>query len=169
MKIIGLLCLIVTGTLVGMMKSAEFGGRVKQLEAVLSMIQDIATQIRYRALPLTDLIRQISVQKDLECLPFLKQCAKNCEEGMAFPDAWEQSVGKQGKKSYLKEKDLSILYAFGSGLGTTDVEGQLANCHLHGKLVEESLKQARADRDGMGRLYSTLGILAGIGAAIVFA
>lgn len=153
----------------GLMKSAEFGGRVKQLEAILSMIQDMATQIRYRALPLSDLIGNMAEQKELTCLPFLKQCAKRCEEGIPFPRAWEQSVEQQGKRSYLKEKDLSILYAFGSGLGTTDIEGQLANCQLHSKLVEESLQHARAERDGMGRLYSTLGILAGIGAAIVLA
>ena len=153
----------------GLMKSAEFGGRVKQLEAILSMIQDMATQIRYRALPLSDLIGHMAEQKELECLPFLKQCAKRCEEGIPFPKAWEQSVEQQGKRPYLKEKDLSILYAFGNGLGTTDVEGQLANCRLHSKLVEESLQHARAERDGMGRLYSTLGILAGIGAAIVLA
>lgn len=167
MKLIGLLMIVLIGAMLGVKKSAGFSNRAKQLECCISMINTMSTEIRYQSTPLNEIIDVLSRREEYKPLWFLPGCTKLCHEKMSFPKAWQASIHEQSKDCSLKKDDCDILIAFGNSLGTSDTDGQLANCTLHTSLLEDSLKVARKDRDGFGKLYSSLGLLLGIGVAIL--
>lgn len=140
---------------------------MRQLEAAVSFINYVSTRIRYSAAPIDEMIEQAAQMEELRSLPFLKICANKCREGIAFPTAWNQSMEEQKRGLSLKTHDMEMLHAFGTGLGTTDVEGQTAHCALYRGLLEEALQTARAEKETYGRLTASLGVLAGIGTAVL--
>ena len=58
--------------------------------------------------------------------------------------------------------------AFGSQLGTTDLNGQISLCQLYVRLFEERLIQAREWKSKYAKLYLSLGVLGGLLAWILF-
>ena len=57
--------------------------------------------------------------------------------------AWEGAVEEDGRDAGLTKADRELLRGFGSQLGRTDVEGQIANCRQYGNLLEQRLTEAR--------------------------
>ncbi len=149
------------------MKSTEYSSRVRQLEAAVSFINHVSTHIRYSAAPVDAILEQAAGMEELQSLPFLAGCAKRCREGEAFPAAWKQSLEEHKRTLSLKTHDMEVLHAFGTGLGTTDVEGQIAHCTLYTGLLNEALQSARREKETYGRLTVSLGVLAGIGTAVL--
>ncbi|MCI8497144.1 MAG: hypothetical protein HFE85_02685 [Clostridiales bacterium] len=167
MKLVGLLLIIAVGAAVGFLKSTEYSNRVRQLEAAVSFINDVSTRIRYSAAPIDEIIEQAAHMEQLKPLSFLPDCAVMCRTGEAFPAAWKQALTLKQRTLSLKGRDMELLQAFGAGLGATDVEGQLSHCALYEKMLEETLQQARRDKETHGRLTASLGVLAGIGTAVL--
>ena len=153
MKYAGLLLIVLVCGGMGMMKSMQYTARVRYLEAILSFLQTLASEMEYR--------------EEYKCLPFLRECERLCREGTEFPIAWAKAVRDKAKAMDLSERDLKLLLSFGCGIGTTDVDGQLANCSLHRELFGQSLQSAREEKNKHGKLYLKLGLLSGIGISIV--
>lgn len=154
--------LVAAGTLAGYLESHKLTARVEQLEAFLRFLSLAQTEIRFAALP----VEQI-VQKHGRELEFLRLCAQNCGGGKAFSTVWEQSVTAGTGDGGLLSQDIELLRGFGSGFGASDVDGQLSHCALYTELIGESLKSAREEKGKKSRLYQTLGVFAGITAALV--
>ena len=167
MKYAGLLLIVLVCGGMGMMKSMQYTARVRYLEAILSFLQMLAGEMEYRAAPIARILADAANREEYRCLPFLKECERLCREGTEFPVAWAQAVREKAKGMDLSERDAKLLLSFCCGVGTTDVEGQLANCTLHRKLFEQSLQAAREDKDKHGKLYLKLGLLSGIGISII--
>ena len=167
MKYAGLLLIILVCGGMGMMKSMQYTARVRYLEAILSFLQTLASEMEYRAAPISKILADAAGREEYKCLPFLRECERLCREGTEFPTAWAQAVREKAKAMDLSERDRKLLLSFGCGVGTTDVDGQLANCSLHKELFGQSLQSAREEKDKHGKLYLKLGLLSGIGISIV--
>ena len=60
-----------------------------------------------------------------------------------------------------------LLDEFLSGLGKTDVGGQLSYCEQYISRAEKALAAAEAKRDKCARLYAVLGVCAGVGVSVL--
>ena len=67
----------------------------------------------------------------------------------------------------LNHEDKALIAGFLNGLGSSDVEGQLAHCNLYQVRIENNLREAENRKNSLSRLYLSLGVLAGIAVAIV--
>ena len=140
---------------------------MSSLERILSLLGQIKSQIRYSATPLPALFSWLASQRENAPLVFLKECADRCAQGQFFPQALRESVVAAKYALCLTDDDQQLLLRFGDTLGTTDIEGQLAAIDLYQNLMEGRLHEAGDRKKTLGKLYQRLGLLSGIGLAIV--
>lgn len=152
----------------GLMKSASLEKRVRELEAFLSALSRISNEIRYFAAPTEDIIEKLDCSKEFKNLYVFAYCKENFKTTRDFSKAWSDALEKSKPKLSLDDGDYEALTFFGSILGTTDAEGQMANCERYKNLLEQRLNCAREDKSKRGRMYASFGVLAGVFFAVIF-
>lgn len=110
------------------------------------------------------MLSRLSQSESFAGFTFLKECLRQLQGGVLFPDAWK--AGVRGFRGSLTDRDKEILESVSDILGSSDYESQLNALELNITLLEENLKEALAEKNTGGKLYRTLGVLIGIGAAI---
>lgn len=149
-------------TTAGLLKSAMFSKRVRQLEGFVGALDAISTEIRYLAAPLEDIMAKCDALPEYQELRVFGLCREIFLKERDFPAAWEQALKKAKPELALDAGDCEALTWFGRVLGTTDVDGQTANCVRYGELLRQRLERAREDRAKHGKMYTSLGVLAGV-------
>ena len=71
------------------------------------------------------------------------------------------------KTSNLQKKDTEILEEYLSNLGMTDLESGINRTEVYRALLQKQIEQAEGEMKEKSRLYSLLGIFAGIFVAII--
>ncbi len=137
------------------------------LEKVELMFSMIRNEINYIALPANELVCALSLKDDMKKLKFINSCAIEISKGEDFPVAWKKSLNSDRNTSYLRQKDIQLLCAFGESFGITDSEGQLSNCNMYLELLKVNRNEAIGERDRYSKTVSLLGLLAGLGLIIV--
>ena len=150
----------------GVMASRKLVMRVGFLEQYLKFISFLATEIRYSASSIFQILEKYSKVEFLA--PLLKGCTVKIEKRVSLSDAFQDAVDELPKEYGLTQEDLQLLKEFGQGLGTSDIEGQLAHCALHTELMNTYLENAREEKKKKAKLYVMLGLLSGIAAALLF-
>ena len=111
-------------------------------------------------------VQQI-LQRHGEGLSFLRDCTADCAGGEGFAEAWRRAVGSRAGAEGFSARDGELLLLFGDGFGASDTDGQISHLELYSGLFGEALDRAREDRDRKSKLYLTLGIFAGLSAALL--
>lgn len=150
------------------MKSAELSKRVRQLEGFVGALEMISSDIRYFASPVDALMRKVDSMPEYRELLLFGLCAQELTHTRDLQRAWERALAEAKPRLALDEGDRETLLWFGRVLGTTDVEGQTASCERYAALLRQRLEAARRDRQTRGRMYASLGLLAGVFLFVVF-
>jgi stage III sporulation protein AB len=95
-------------------------------------------------------------------------CKDKLERTRDFSKAWEASLIEARQYLAIDDGDYDTILWFGRLLGTTDIEGEMANCRRYGELLSERLKHARDEQKKRGRMYTSLGILVGVFFVVFF-
>lgn len=167
MRMVGLLLIVLTGLGMGLMAAGGLRRRAGSLEQLGRLMGRMADQIRYTAAPVEELLESAERSGEFRSLPVLSRACSGIRDGANIHDAWEQAVEDGGREAGLTQEDRELLLGFGAGLGTTDVEGQVANCGQYRELLDQRLLEARKDSENKGRLYLTLGFSIGMAAALL--
>lgn len=141
---------------------------MQRLEALILMLEHIKTDIRCNAPLLSHLIEKLCQREEFSCLDFLNSCKAMLEQEHDFPHAWKTCVLSAWKQKNISMQEKDILLSFGQSLGISDIEGQISNCDTHIDLLNCALVKARDEKENKGKLCTTLGLLSGLGAAILF-
>lgn len=150
------------------MKSAALSKRVRQLEGFVGALEMISSDIRYLASPVDVLMRKLDSMPEYKELLLFGLCAEELTHTRDLRRAWAEALRKSRPQLALDNGDAEALLWFGRMLGTTDVEGQTASCERYAGLLRQRLDAARRDRQTRGRMYSSLGLLAGAFLFVVF-
>ena len=110
----------------------------------------MTTEIRFSQAHLDEIIRRHGGKFD-----FLKACAERLEEGAVFLSVWREEASQA---TGFDAEDRRLLQDFGVGLGTTDINGQLAHCELYTDLFQVRLREARSQKEKKAKLYLLLGV-----------
>ncbi|MCL2884530.1 MAG: stage III sporulation protein AB [Oscillospiraceae bacterium] len=154
-KLIGLLLLAAVLARVGYEASRALHRRVRALSETARWIVRLASHIRYTATPLDELLRVSAA--DCPALAFLHDINPG-----DLPRHFDAAILQHAGGSGFAPPDIALLREFGAGLGTSDVEGQLAHCALFQELFEKQTEAARTIAQNKGRVYTTLGLAGGI-------
>jgi stage III sporulation protein AB len=161
-KITGVLLVFAVCAAFGMLKSMSLWKRVRQLESVRGAIARISTEIRYFATPTDALMEKMDTLEEFHELKIFGLCHKNLPAFGNFNQAWESAIQQAKPYLSLNDGDRETLLWFGKVLGTTDVQGETANCERFDALLSRRVELARDEQKKKGRMYSSLGVLAGV-------
>ena len=141
--------------------------RVSLLEKICIMLRVVRTQLECCCCPVGDVLGILGSTPDLKELMFIPECIKLCDSE-PFPQAWSDSLSSRKNTVGLTLSDISRLVSFGRSLGTTALEGQIANCDMFcadfeiiGGAGEEKeiCKSSAASRRARGRSHCDSGCL----------
>lgn len=146
----------------GMYISALPGEKIARLYKLRSMLSEIMTLLRVRAVTVYELAREL--EGDYSQLGFVRQLCGTLERGADFYPVWEGAV--------LSDKSLSggereLLLSAGGVLGSCDVCGQLAALEVCIARLDMLIGAAAEDKRRKTPLYRGLGFLAGLFASVL--
>ncbi len=156
-------CFFMAGRLV----SGRLEMRIAKLEKIYVLFSDIKSRVEFTADCATDIFSSLSESHGYDALPFVSDCAGRLLQGESFDSAWETAISTKGNVSGLKKEDVALLFSFGGGFGTTDTTGQISNCEIHKRLIEEKIAAAYKDFDMHSRPAKGIGLLAGLAVLIL--
>lgn len=138
-----------------------------QLETVIGALQFISSEIRYSAAPVTDILKRLSALPEYRELHIFNNCSLYLEQCSDIRESWRNALVSAAPKLALRPGDYDALERFGETFGATDVEGQTANCEGCVRLLQCRLDEAREDERRRGRMYFSMGLLAGAFAVVI--
>lgn len=128
------------------------------------MLEELSVQIRFKASTVYELLDALA--NSVGELEFLSLAQKRASCGESFFAAWEKGLA-DWRNSDIKEEDRALLLSIGEKLGDSDVDGQLSTIELHKQHLNTLLLSATEERKKKGKLYRSLGVLAGVFVAIM--
>jgi stage III sporulation protein AB len=142
-------------------------GRTEALEAVAAGLELLRTEIRYAALPLPAALRRVAGMAPSPASRLFGATAEALDRGAAGEDAVADAMGRLSRDLPLLPRQRLVLAQLGAVLGRSDRDDQAD--HLT-RAIEHLGREAARDRPEAQRqasLWRTLGLLAGVAAAIL--
>ncbi|MGN0641678.1 MAG: stage III sporulation protein AB [Huintestinicola sp.] len=170
-KIIGIFILITMSALTGCLAANGLKRRVDALRQLKLMLENIRLMIRYEAAPLGEIVCRLCESGAYGRLDFLPSLRESLEgediysAEMNFNLFW--SAALEEHRGAFSEEDMTLLANLGSVLGTTDAEGQLSALSLAEAETSNLISGANEQYRAKGRLYRSLGAVAGALIAVV--
>lgn len=162
LKFIGVAAIILFTTGIGAMFVRELRARHKELECLLKIIRYIEAQIRYKAMSVSDIIKNMSADGLTKDLKVMEKC-RNATSGRQVADY----IAKNSSSTSLKSEDIKTIQSFFNSLGKSDIEGEIENCRLHEKMLLTQIDDASRQMSSKTKLYYTLGLFSGLMVSII--
>lgn len=149
----------------GDMKASELLKREKFLEGVISAVNLIKNEISYCKTPLYSLFEELNRRKEFNGL-LIFDLPQDEKTGIGF--AFEKRIKGLKARLCINDDDLAVLIGFVSSIENADEDAALSLCMRTSELLRQSAVRAHEKSVKNARLYRTLGLFAGIGAAMFF-
>lgn len=163
MKWLGAALTVICGVGIGWMNYLRLQRRQKTLHRCICAIRRLGDRIRYAATPLETILCELSDSEEFRGFALLPQPEKDAD----LREAWATLVRERGGEQGLSADDITVMAAFVTEIGKSDVTGQLKFCEEYGEILENHRLAAQRDLENKGRLYMTLGICGGVTAALL--
>lgn len=147
-------------TMFGMMKSAELKKRAALLSELKQLAAEFSVSIRCTAPTLDELAGQ--------CTGIFGELLRSeLSQREDIREAWENAAMRLSQCSFCGKEESRLLTELGQSLGTCDAEGQLSLLEMYSEKLDKLCKSADEDSRTKGKLFRSVGTLAGAGAAIL--
>lgn len=163
-KYILIFFIVIISARIGQIYSKKYINRVKELESIKQILNELKTKIKFTYKPLQDIFYEIASNHNDNIGKIFESISNNMKD-IDLKEAWEKEI-KESDNSLSKE-DIEILLSIGKVLGTTDVEGQINQIILAEELIENKIKEAEIEKAKNAKLYRVLGTSAGLTLAII--
>ncbi len=137
--------------------------RIKKVQLLINLADEIESMIRYKAMTVSDMIYEISINNSYSSLDFIKELVSMSENEADIHKAWSEAV----KKSAFGNEEREIMFLFGNMLGTSDINGQVSAIELYKKRLDNLFNELKTEYESKGRMYRSGGVLIGIMAGIL--
>ncbi len=155
-------CLIFVGmSLLGWRYAAGLRARTRALRAFLSAVERLERELHFALLPVEQLLDTLSAGRQGEVQAFFARCAKDfaSREEERLDEIWR---GALPALRSLSEEDKRLVGELGTVLGRYDGDSQRqAIWQIHERLNEQG-NLAAEEAQRLGRVYTVLGVTAGI-------
>ena len=160
MKWVGVLLLLGASILTGFQLASRLHDRVRLLRAVRGLIGRFSGELAYRRISTGQMLREAASDPEFTSLPFLKPAAETFDGKIAFSVIWENAVMRCRPPIAPEERE--ILLEIGRILGSSDRDSQQAALSLLAQRAEALLAAGTEKAAAEGKLYRSLGVLAGL-------
>ncbi len=166
------LVLMALSVMLARMKVQKLELRTKALGDFLGMARQLEGLIRVNGRPIPDALMDCSLRNSgswvgayAEALSELYQ-EKN-RSGSIWSAAMEKTAKQWEEAAALTPDDRQVISMFGDQLAASDIKSIGENYAFLYSRIGESLQASDKDRAVKGKLYKTVGMLAGLAAAII--
>lgn len=166
LKVCGMLLVVACTTSIGISMAQALSRRVKELEGCIALVTGLEGELSYSLAPPDEAVARLEEREAAQEAPFLSACAALCRKGAPFPEAWRKAIGTQSGS--LTQEDAAIVEALADTLGQCDLDGQLSSLTHAKSLLSMQLSAARERCESHGKLYRTMGLLAGAFVVVFF-
>lgn len=163
LKIIAYIAIITLSWVTGVAIAKTYIDRVKELNEIERFLNYLYNDISYISKPLPEAIDDIKNKIRYPIRNFLSDFEYNLSlKTMKIDECWEKSLDNNQQKLNLKKDDKEIVLYIGRQLGATDKSTQLKNLEFVISKIKNQVKLAEVEREKNSKLYSTIGLMAGI-------
>lgn len=148
----------------GTLAASGLSKHVLLLENTIRLCQYLYDRLKFLRPGVRALIRQAAAADEFRELTFLKVCAEKVEAGGDFPICWKEAVAAFW---IFDREESKIVQSLGGVLGASDLESQLSALEYARELLEARILAVRDYAAKHKKLYRTLGVLSGLGIAVV--
>ena len=163
LKFLACIMIILICTYLGMEKSKSYERRVLELQKIKNGFNYFRSKIEFTYEPVKEILEGVSnsVYMEEENL-FAK--TKEYMKNLNLNQAWNKAIDEEIN---IDKEDKEILKMFGKLLGKTDKNGQISEIDLSLNFVEKQIQKAELEKFKNTKLFKSLGLLVGMGIAII--
>ncbi len=169
LKFVGVLLVLFAGTMIGLVQSARYAARPRQIRELLHAFQRLETEIGYGRTPLPEALARIAaaIPKPLSAMFASVSASLAGEEarsGETVSECWERAVRDFWPATAMKQPEREAALRLGATLGGSGREDQLKHLKLAFHLLQAEEATAREEQRKYEKLSRSLGML---GAALI--
>jgi len=163
-RYLGIIFVISACTGIGINASNKLKSYRNSCCRLIEAVNSISMMIRYKQMTFYEIAGELKSQSELSQMKFIQGLPTVYSGKNTFSQEWGSSVRHD---SEIGDEEKELLLCFASKLGTSDTSGQLSSLEL----LSEQLKRIETRRNDeysrKGKLYRSVGLLAGIMIGIV--
>ncbi len=164
LKGMGLLLLVLCGGLCGRYAAAMVKRKQQILVHLAAMLHELEIAMWCHGGTLEELLQQLCERETYRCFSFLSETIAAMAEQQSFSVAWCTAVQAEDK---LSADSRQLLCELGKELGVSDLLSQREILERYRSRLQQQEAMQREDTQKKIRLYQSIGLLAGITAAIL--
>jgi len=157
-KSAGIILIVLCFSLAGMTAS----DRLKKYCLSCTLLEETAVKIgnliRYRSLNVYDISSELKKSPALSEMEFIRELPEDFS-GESFSDIWKRAVESDNS---IGDEEKGFLIFFGEQFGTGDIQGQLSGVEMLIENLKIAGEKRRREYEKKGKLYRSVGLLAGI-------
>lgn len=161
MRAAGAALVLVCSCLLGQRAAAGRERRAAELEALISGLHLLETEIVFGRRLLAEALMRVGTVHP-QCRLLFEKGAQGVAEGRSAQQAWEEAVRAWGKASALAREDLEPLLRLGAVLGLSHGDDQARHLGLARRELLHRLEAERQRLPQLVRLYRLLGVFGGL-------
>ncbi|HZJ57782.1 MAG TPA: stage III sporulation protein AB [Clostridia bacterium] len=168
-KLISSIAIIVCCSFLGFHMSYRYTQRINNIRDLRNALSYLETEIVHYSTLLVHAIKNSSISVMGDWKPFFHEIAELLEGRVecSLAEVWQQSLKALEHNPYIDKAEYEIMQRFGLQLGNSDKSSQEKYFQLAQEQLKAEEKSAREARVKYSRMYYNLGIIVGLGIAII--
>lgn len=160
---VGAIFIALIGAFAGIACSEKLKNRIAVCLEIEMMLRDAETIIRCTGYDVYGIVSALKAKSSRKTC-FLYELSDRYTENKDFRSEWQDAVENDRN---ISADEKAVLIDFGLQLGTTDIEGQLSNIGFLIHRIHSVYEERTAEYAGKGKLYRSIGMLAGAALGII--
>lgn len=152
-------------TLIGLKKVDSLKAGIAALEGILNALELMRSEVYFKLTPIPEIIKNLAAITDAPVNEFFIQCSERIDKE-DFDVVWNQTL-QLTLSGYIGADDLRVLQQLGDVMGRYDLEGQLRSIDAASTRLTKSLAATQQDRANNSKVYTALGMAAGVVAVVL--
>lgn len=157
-KLTGVILILICGAMAGIRASDRLKGYYKTCILLTDAVNRIGIMIRYRSLNVYEIASELKKSDTLSGMEFIRRLPEKFSEE-SFQSCWKTALAED---KTIGREEKNLLYSFAESFGTSDIEGQLSAVEVLSQELKAAGKRREREYEEKGRLYRSLGLIAGI-------
>ncbi len=169
MKITGAILIIVSCGMGGMLYSNRYIYRLESLKSLSICIEMLRSEIVYGHTPLTQASKTIAEKISGPVADIFNDFSDllAAKKGYTASQAFQRALDKNSAGLCVNVEEMNLFKTMGKMIGTSDTENQEKSLNLLSRQLEVLIDKSMTDRDKNVKMYRSLGLLGGLGLAIL--
>ncbi|MBQ6250545.1 stage III sporulation protein AB [Ruminococcus sp.] len=163
LRFIAVILIVLCGAFCGALNAEKLKHRVQLCCEAEKLMRLSETMIRTGGSDIYSIVKKLKAEK-AKYIAFISKLPDSFSADCSIREKWRELLLRD---TSVPEEESAVLLEFGSVLGTTDVQGQLSSIDALLVRIEELREQRRQEYLQKGRLYRSLGVMAGVSVGII--